>query len=156
MRRSERAIDSQEQMLDLLDRCQVMHLGLIDGDVPYVVPLHYGWAQEEEGIVLYFHCALDGKKMDCIRQNPRCALTVIGETQLMKEPSACGWGAAYESLMMTGLVEVISGDEERQAALDAFMAHQGFEGIPHYQGKVLEKTAVCKVRVMTMTGKRRQ
>ena len=43
MRRSEREITQREKLLELLDKCRVMHLGLTDGAAPYVVPLHFGW-----------------------------------------------------------------------------------------------------------------
>ncbi len=47
MRRSEREITQREKLLELLDKCRVMHLGLTDGAAPYVVPLHFGWEEKE-------------------------------------------------------------------------------------------------------------
>lgn len=155
MRRKEREIKDRAELLGLLEKSQVMYLGLIDGSAPYVVPLHFGWAEEAGELVLYFHCAPEGRKIDCIRKNPDCFITVTGETHLIKNAEACGWSAAFESLMLEGEAEVLTNDEEKKHGLNALMRHYGFEGDPAYSGRMLAITAVCRIRVHSITGKRR-
>ena len=156
MRRSEREITQREKLLELLDQCQVMHLGLMDGAAPYVVPLHFGWEEKEGEITLYFHSALEGRKMDCIRKHPACFIAVTGDTRVIGGEEACGWTAAYESLMMEGEVDILTSDEERKHGLDTLMRHCGYQGEPRYNAPALAATAVCRVRVKSVTGKRRE
>lgn len=155
MRRSEREITQKEKQLELLDKCMVMHLGLMDGGSPYVVPLHFGWEEKEGEVTLYFHSAPEGRKMDCVRRNPACFIAVTGDTRVISSAEACGWTAAFESLMMEGEVEVLNSDEERKHGLDALMRHCGYEGEPRYNAPALAVTAVCRIRVKSITGKRR-
>ncbi len=42
MRRKDREITDIETIRSILDKAKVLHLAMIDGDRPYVVPLHYG------------------------------------------------------------------------------------------------------------------
>ena len=39
-------------------------LAMIDKDLPYVVPLSYGYDLGEDGLVLYFRCAKEGRKTE--------------------------------------------------------------------------------------------
>ena len=41
MRKREREITDEAMIRDILDRAQVMHLGLSDEGQPYVVPMYY-------------------------------------------------------------------------------------------------------------------
>ncbi len=155
MRRSEREITQRDKLLELLDKCRVMHLGLTDGAAPYVVPLHFGWEEKEGEITLYFHSALEGRKMDCVRRNPSCFIAVTGDTRVIGSAEACGWTAAFESLMMEGEADILTSDEERKHGLDILMRHCGYRGEPRYNAPALAVTAVCRIRVKSITGKRR-
>ena len=155
MRRSEREITQKVKLLELLDKCRVMHLGLTDGTAPYVVPLHFGWEEKEGEITLYFHSAPEGRKMDCIRKNPACFIAVTGDTRVIGSAEACGWTAAFESLMMEGEADILTSDEERKHGLDILMRHCGYQGEPRYNAPALAVTAVCRIRVKSITGKRR-
>ena len=43
MRRKDREITDIQQILNIIDKCNILRLGLFDKDYPYVVPLHYGY-----------------------------------------------------------------------------------------------------------------
>ena len=43
MRRKDREITDINEILELVAKTDVLHLGLFDGDYPYIVPLHYGY-----------------------------------------------------------------------------------------------------------------
>lgn len=139
----------------MLERCQIMHLGLVDEGGPYVVPLNYGWEEAQGDIFLYFHSARDGRKVDCMKRSPSCFVTITGEMRLITAPEACGWSAGFESLMMEGDAEILQSGADIRRGLDALMRHYGFEGQPEYDERVLEKTTVCRIRIKAITGKRR-
>ena len=61
MRREKRAVTDVQQILQMVDDCQVMHLGLCQGDQPYVVPLNYGWEWGNGVLTLFFHAAREGR-----------------------------------------------------------------------------------------------
>ena len=71
MTKRERQITDPDQILAILDKAKVLHLGLCADNEPYVVPMNYGYVFEDGKLVLYLHSAVRGKKLDMLRQNPR-------------------------------------------------------------------------------------
>ena len=66
MRKFQREITDRNELLSVLDACQTIRLGLYDDGYPYVVPLSFGYEQINGKIVIYFHCAKEGKKIDLL------------------------------------------------------------------------------------------
>ena len=71
MTKRERQITDEAQIRHILDTAKVLHLGLAVDNEPYVVPMNYGYTMEEGKLVLYMHSALQGKKLDMMRANPK-------------------------------------------------------------------------------------
>ena len=38
--RREREVTDRDEMIEILKKCRILHLGLVDGDTPYVVPMN--------------------------------------------------------------------------------------------------------------------
>ena len=43
MRRQDRRVTDIEEIKSILNSTRIIHLGMMDGDYPYVVPLHFGF-----------------------------------------------------------------------------------------------------------------
>ena len=80
MRRNEREIKDREEMEAIIQRAQVCRIGLSEKDVPYIVPMDFGY----KGNCLYFHCASEGKKLDMIRQNSKVCFEIGIDHQMVK------------------------------------------------------------------------
>ncbi len=154
MRREKRAVTDVQQILQMVDDCQVMHLGLCQGDQPYVVPLNYGWEWGNGVLTLFFHAAREGRKADMIRENDRCHITLTGQFTLKTADDACGWSGDFWSVMAQGTVSPIEDEQQRVHALDAIMRHYGHQGKPVYQPGVLARTALYRIRCDELTAKR--
>ena len=44
MRRRDREVTDMNEILRILKTANVLHLGLTDGDMPYVLPMNYGFS----------------------------------------------------------------------------------------------------------------
>lgn len=153
MRRSDREIKDTQALLDMLNRAQVMHLGLTGAGQAYVVPLHFGWEEIQGQLYLYFHSASEGKKISLIKENPACFVCVTGETRYIRGEEACDWSATFESLMMQGRAVILQDEKDKAKGLDAIMRHAGFMGQPVYEEKAIQKTCVCRIEVLSISGK---
>ena len=102
MRRAEREIADFEQQLELLARCKVCRLGLRDEEGPYILPLNFGFARQNDGLVLYFHSAKAGRKLRAIAADPLVAFELDTDHQLREAKEPCGFGYAYACLTGTG------------------------------------------------------
>jgi nitroimidazol reductase NimA-like FMN-containing flavoprotein (pyridoxamine 5'-phosphate oxidase superfamily) len=108
---------SREEMERILNEETIGYLGLSVDGKPYVVPLNYGYV---EGKIL-FHCALTGKKLDCVRANPQVCFTVgrqSGQVRRHAEGDPCHVDS--DSVICYGRARIIEDIGERKKALDAF------------------------------------
>lgn len=151
MRRKEKEITERAEIESLLRRSTVCRLGLSVSDKPYVVPLCFGYADN----TLYFHMALEGKKMEMLRQNPNVCFEVDEAGALQRGEKACGWGIHFESVIGFGLATQIDDPGRKTKALGIIMAQYSDERW-HYDQKAMAKTAVVQVEIEHMTGKRSQ
>ncbi len=153
MRRTDREITELHDIETIISKCQVCHLALSNPDgLPYAVALNFGYAPGSPP-ALYFHCATSGKKLDLIRQNPRCAFIIDRTLELVTGPTACDWGMKYESVMGAGIIEIASDSAQRRVGLDCIMAQYGHRS-PAYRPEAIEKALVLKLTIQEMTGKR--
>ena len=47
MRRKDREITDIDKIETIIASARYMHLGMFDGEFPYIVPLHYGYQMEK-------------------------------------------------------------------------------------------------------------
>ena len=71
MRRTDRAVTDNRQIQSIIEQAKVVHIGMIDNDRPYVVPMQYGFVFADGQLTLYVHCAKEGRKLDIIKKNLR-------------------------------------------------------------------------------------
>ena len=63
MRRKDREITDIDKIETIIASARYMHLGMFDGEFPYIVPLHYGYQMEKGKLTFYVHCAKKGHKL---------------------------------------------------------------------------------------------
>lgn len=155
MRRKDREVTDENAIRSILDSARVVHLAMIDGDRPYVVPLHYGYALENGRLTLYLHSAKEGRKLDVLQQNDRVAFVL--ETDVVPVSGGdlpCKYGAAYASLMGEGRATILDDAEAKITALAVLMHTQtgrSFSFTPDMANAV----AVIRVDVETYSAKSR-
>lgn len=63
MRRADRQVTDLSAIRAILQSEMHLHLGMCDGEQPYIVPMDYGYELTDSGVLtLYLHCADEGKK----------------------------------------------------------------------------------------------
>ncbi len=150
MRREDKEIRTREEIVGIIERAIVCRLGLCRDDVPYVVPLSFGY---RDGC-LYFHCAKEGKKMDMIRSNPRVCFEIDIDAELIRAEQPCDWGMKYASVIGFGTASVLEDPEEKKSGLDAILQHYSSRSPDAYPESFMDYTAVIEVRIEEMTGKK--
>lgn len=152
MRKAQREITDTTALVSVLDQCQTIRIALHDEKFPYIVPLSFGWEQTEDKLVVYFHCAKDGKKVSLIKKNNAvCFEADILKGYVKTERSAT---ADYKSVIGYGFVEQVFGDEAIHG-LDLLMKHCGFDNIATKECVLADVVAVYRIDIETITGKQR-
>ncbi len=150
----EREVIDIDEIKGILDRGKIVHVGMIDGDMPYVVPMNYGYTLEEGKLTLYLHGATTGRKLDIIRVNPKVFVEIDTDIVPFKGEAACQYGVSYASVMGEGIAELVEDVEDKMDALNKLMITQtgrSFEFVP----KMVTGVTVIKVTVPEFTAKKR-
>ena len=66
MRRKDREVTELETVKEIIRQCDVLRLGLADGDYPYIVPMNFGWEEKEGRLYFYLHGAAEGRKAELL------------------------------------------------------------------------------------------
>ena len=149
MRRKDREITDRAEIDAVLGEATVCRIGLVDGGVPYVIPVSYGY---EDGSV-YFHSAPEGKKITLLEKNPRCCFEVDICDGIIRGERPCSWGMRYRSVIGYGMAEILKGPEEKRQGLNCIVNHYG-GGTFEFSEQDLGPVTVIRIAVESMTGKK--
>lgn len=150
MRRKDREIMNQAEIEAVLKKAFVCHLGLADGDQPYVVPMNYGY---EDGHV-YLHGADEGKKIDILKKNDKvCFEMELFQSEIIKGgDQPCDWGTAFRSVIGFGTAKLLENVEEKTRALNVILKAHDDRSFT-FPEEMLKMTAVIDITIREMTGK---
>ncbi|MBQ6209270.1 MAG: pyridoxamine 5'-phosphate oxidase family protein [Prevotella sp.] len=157
MRKASREMDVAFA-LEVLDKAPYITVSFTrpDGN-PYGVPLSLARTDDK---TFYFHCALEGDKLDCIAANPTVALSAVTRCTPTVGPKDGSFTLQYKSAMAVGIAEIVTDNVEKIEALRLIC--QRF--LPHHMDafdaaieRSLKRTAVVKITLTEPpTGKRKQ
>lgn len=149
MRRKDRQI-TEAEAFSILETGVYGVLSMVSSEnEPYGVPLSYFLVGDN----VYFHCAMEGRKIESISSRPRVSFCVVGKTQVLPDQ----FSIDYESCIVTGVAtESVAG--EKQAALEGLVEKYSRDFISEgsdYIRKLTDRTRVFKIKIESITGKSR-
>ena len=154
MRRKDREVTDFHEIIDIVSRCEVIRLGLVDDEKPYIVPLNYAFEEIDGQVTFYFHSALEGRKIDIIKKNPYACFEMDCSLKITRNEVLSKWSTEYESVIGYGDIERIEDAAEKKRAMDLIVKRHGFEGVPEYSDRIFSVTALYKLTVSEISGKR--
>ena len=150
MRRADRAI-TQEEAIALLNRGEYGILSTVSKNgEPYGLPLSYCVVDDS----IYFHCAVDGKKLEHFKNNKSVSFCVVGNTEILQSK----FSTKYESVILSGKIEE-SFYDEKQIGLEGLVHKYSPEFIDKgitYIASALEETKVFRIKITNLSGKARK
>jgi hypothetical protein len=149
LRRKDRAL-TEEEAVALLNKAEYGVLSTVtENGKPYGVPLNFCIIND----CIYFHCAVEGQKIDNIKQNKFVSFCAVGNTEILPDK----FGTKYESVIVSGEVEEVF-DMNKQMAMEGLLHKYSSEffdkGIKYIEG-LRDKTRVFKITINKLTGKAR-
>ena len=154
MRRKDRQVTDPAVIREIIAGCDCCRLGLRDGGRTYIVPLDFGFTEEDGRYTFYFHSAGEGRKMDLVRQNGWASFEMDTGHERVPDEIPCEYTARFRCVMGGGAVTLPETAEEKRRGLAAIMAHvSGGEGPWDFDPAMLERTAVLRLEVEELTCK---
>ena len=125
-----------------------------NGDYPYIVPLNFGLDADEEKVIIYFHSALEGTKVDIMKREMKATFEMDcnHELQYYEDRGYCTM--AYESVIGRGKIRILS-EEEKMEALKKLMAQYHKDKEAYFNPAAIPRTLVYCLEVEEMTAKRK-
>jgi len=149
MRRHEQEITDKEKLEGILKRALVCRIGLCEDNVPYVVPVCFGY---RDGCI-YIHSSKPGRKMEIIGRNNKVCFEVDVDVEAVPAKPACRWTVKYKSVIGFGRASIIHGQQAKIDAFNIIMEH--YSGTPShdFETRPLDLAAIVKIEIESMTGK---
>ena len=154
MTKRERQVTDPQQIKEILDTAQVVHLGLCVDNEPYVVPMNYGYTMEDGKLTLYLHSAVRGKKLDMIRSNPKVFFEMDCDRKPFEGNLPCQYGLSYSSLMGRGTATIVEDVEEKKKAMSILMKTQTDKDFS-FEDRLVSIVTVIRIDAAEYTAKHR-
>ena len=154
MTKRERQVTDPQQIREILDTAQVVHLGLCVDNEPYVVPMNYGYTMEDGKLTLYLHSAVRGKKLDMIRTNPKVFFEMDCDRKPFEGNLPCQYGLSYSSLMGRGTASIVEDVEEKKKAMSILMKTQTDKDFS-FEDRLVSIVTVIRIDAAEYTAKHR-
>ncbi len=149
MRRKEKEIVDRSEMDAVIRDAIVCHVGLSDGNIPYVVPLSFGYQDS----TVYVHGAIEGRKIDILRKNNHVCVTFVADAEIVEGGTSCEWGMRYRSVVGFGRALFVEDTDDKKSGLEVIMKQYSNQpaSIPT---AAVDGTVVIKIKIDSITGKR--
>ncbi len=148
MRRFKQSL-AKEENVEILQSTTSGVLSLCGKDgLPYGVPLSHVYDNGK----LYFHSALNGHKVDLIKQNGNASFTVIAKDEIHPET----YTTYFRSVITFGKVRIIEGNIEKRRILEVLGRRcnpSDAEGLDKEIRNGLNRCLALEMTIEKMTGK---
>ena len=120
-----------------------------DDGYPYAVPMDFVF--DEESHALYFHCAVEGHKLDAVRRCPKASFCVLDEGV----PDEEGLFLYFNSVIIFGQIQEVTDPSEKTERLRK-LGNKYFPTIEMTESDIAKnggRAVVLKLSIEHMTGK---
>lgn len=149
MRRKDREITDRTEMESIIKATNLLHMALVDGDMPFLVPVFYAF----DGTSLYFHSAQSGSKIEILKRNNNVCFEISIDNGFIESEEPCDFEAKHRTVIGTGKAFFVEDEADKIKALDLIVAHftdKKFE----YPKTNLDRTAVIRIDITSLKGKK--
>ena len=154
MRRKDREITDKAEIMEIIAKCDVCRLALSDNNIPYIIPMNYGYEFTDGVLTLYFHGAKEGRKLDIISRNPAACFEMDCSHKLIEAEEAQGYTMEYESVIGNGKIHLCLEKAEKLRALEQLMKQYAPNREFNFSDKAIESVTLFKLVASEFTGKR--
>lgn len=147
MRRSDREIKDKKAIEAFISQEQILRIAFYDNGDLYIVPVNYGYLYEDDKYSFFFHGAKAGRKFELSKSNPAVGFEIDGKYQLIEGEEACDFSAAFQSVIGTGTLRLVSDIDEKMQGLNAIMKQTTGKADWNYAPAMIEATAVFRLDV---------
>lgn len=153
MRRKDREVTDFNQIIRIIDECDIIRIGLSDGDFPYIVPMNFAYTITDGQIEFYVHGAMAGRKYLLMNQNKKCSFEMDIPLQMDCLTDKKDVTMRYKCVMGTAFITFLEGQEKQDVIDKIIMNRYDITRNFEYNKAAVRYTAVAKLTVSELTAK---
>lgn len=145
MRKASRQ-QSPDWALEVFDRAPYVTVSMCRPDgTPYGIPLSL---LRKDKTTFYFHCADEGEKIECLKNNPVVSLSAVSKCTPVFEEEKQNYTEHYKSAVAIGRCELVEERSEKIEALRLLCERFLPKYMEHFEDAIarsLDRTTVIKI-----------
>ncbi len=148
MRRKDRLV-TEEQAREIIEKSEygMLCTASLKGE-PYAVAVSHVLHENR----IYFHCALEGRKLENIKENPKVCMSFVSKAHVVQEK----YTVNYESAVAEGTAVLVEGEEEKLLALQLLCKRYSPEMLENHLEYIrprIQHTAIGRIDITFLSGK---
>lgn len=153
MRRKDREITDFHKMTQIVAACDCCRLGLVDGEEAYIVPMNFGYEIAEGQLLLYFHGAAEGRKLELLPRQSVVTFEMDTKHELVTGSTGCKYSWLYQCVMGTGAVTILTDRAEKTRGLETILSHYTDRTHWEFPDETLSRMVVFRLAVKSWSCK---
>ncbi|OQB47841.1 MAG: Pyridoxamine 5'-phosphate oxidase [Firmicutes bacterium ADurb.Bin153] len=146
MRRKDRQIEDASEIVRILERCETGFLATCGTEMrPMATPVNYVYGNGS----IFFHCALQGRKLDNISSNPNVGFTVATDIDIDRETMT----THYSSVMVEGIASVVDSPTKKKEIICLLIGKLAAEGAGCTE-ETAARTNIVEIKITSLVGKK--
>ncbi len=144
-------ITRQDELIDIIRRCKVCHVGFVNDNKPYALAFNFGFNDNK----IYLHCAKEGHKLDILAKNNNVCVYFDTDHDFFArhEEVACSYRMRYRSVQAMGKAEIVTDYDQKVNALKIFMKQYSEREFQFSKPSVDNVNIIC-IEIEKMTGRK--
>ncbi|MEA4912007.1 MAG: pyridoxamine 5'-phosphate oxidase family protein [Oscillospiraceae bacterium] len=147
MRRQDREVTDGARIDSIIESCDCCRLGLFDGTRAYIVPLSFLFRYENGARVLYFHCALEGKKLTLARERPAVCFEMDTAHRFVAGSGPMDNTMLYQCVMGEGSIGVVESVSDKRSRIGELIARYRRKADPAFFSPPADGVTVLRLAV---------
>ena len=153
MRRNDREITDITKIEAFIAKEKIIRIAFCDDGDIYIVPVNYGYINDNGKYSFYFHGAKAGRKYELTKASPKVGFEIDGNYELLEADIACDFSAKFQSVIGTGILSLVEDKDEMIKGLNTLMKQTTARPEWEYSDAMLNGVAVFRLDVDKMSCK---
>ena len=153
MRRNDREVIDENKIDLIINNCDCCRLGFVKNNEAYILPLNFGFENENGKRLFYFHSATEGKKINLIETQPLVSFELDCAHSLNSGDVACSYSYRFQSVMGHGNINFVDDLEAKKNALVKIMEHYTSKSDWNFPDDMLKSVCVFCLEVTELSCK---
>ena len=154
MTKRELNITDEPELRRILDTAKVLRLGISVDNVPYIIPLNYGYTLDNGELKFYLHSAVSGNKLELLRKNPNVCFELDCDLVPFAGKVACQYGLSYCAISGRAKAVLVEDTAAKEEAMSILMKTQTGRDFV-FNERLVSIVAVIRLDVTAYTAKHR-